>query len=896
MDSAADTAEKGTSAASEEKVFCCQGCKMVYELLRDNGLCTYYTLEERSGISLKNAAQPLHNKRRQRFDYLEDASVVQQLVEFSNDEISKITFTLPQIHCASCLWLLEKLHKLHAGVVSSRVDFVRKHLSVTFHQQTLSLRALVELLTTLGYEPALHLNNLNASAEREFKAASAKKQATLYLKMGVAGFAFANTMIFSFPEYLSATGDVEPALRMFFGVLSIVLAIPVLVFSAQDYFVSSWQSLRQRHINLDVPVALGIIALFVRSVIEILNGSTSGYLDSFSGLVLLLLVGKLFQQKTFDTIAFDRDYQSYFPIAVTVKRPAKKTSRNVPAEHIHRSVEQAERAEDSTEDSEHSEETTIPLSALNVGEHLVLRNRELVPADSRLLSSVGHIDYSFVTGESAPVEVLQGEKIYAGGRVLGGAVEMITVKPVSQSYLTSLWNNEAFHKHEPSLLETVSDRFGAYFTVFVLVLAALVFVAWLPNLHTALNAATAVLVIACPCAMTLASPFALGWTMKIFGNAGLYLKNPSVVLELTTISAIVFDKTGTLTHTNRGKTTFHAAQNQAQNHAATMLSANEQAVIALALKQSVHPLSRSIAHALNSVSEVQTALQGFTLKHYEEQAGKGVHALVQSADGKEWVLFVGSAEWIGTVSLRHHSLIVGSVRNGNVQIEHGSNGSISHVVLNGVYRGYFVVNNQYRSGLQELFARLRARYKLSLLSGDNDAERAALTELFGATPMKTTPSTATSLVAQEPLQMAFFQTPQDKMNAVKALQEQGERVMMVGDGLNDAGALKQSNVGVAIAEHSGAFSPACDATLAAESLHRLADFVAFARTARRVIIGAFWISVVYNIVGLSYAALGLLSPLFSAILMPISNATVIGFTTAAIHIAAYHKRFQTVKR
>jgi len=857
---------------------------MVYELLRDNGLCTYYTLEERSGVSLKNAAQPLQNKRRQRFDYLEDANVVQQLVEFSNDEISKITFTLPQIHCASCLWLLEKLHKLHAGVVSSRVDLVRKELGVTFHPQTLSLRALVELLTTLGYEPALHLNNLNASAEREFKAASAKKQATLYLKMGVAGFAFANTMIFSFPEYLSATGDVEPALRMFFGALSILLAVPVLVFSAQDYFVSSWQSLRQRHINLDVPVALGIIALFVRSVIEILNGSTSGYLDSFSGLVLLLLVGKLFQQKTFDTIAFDRDYQSYFPIAVTVKRSSNTASRNT--------------------QSENAEETTIPLSALNVGEHLVLRNRELVPADSRLLSSVGHIDYSFVTGESAPVEVLQGEKIYAGGRVLGGTVEMITTKAVSQSYLTSLWNNEAFHKHEPSLLETVSDRFGAYFTGFVLVLAALVFVAWLPDLHTALNAATAVLVIACPCAMTLASPFALGWTMKIFGNAGLYLKNPSVVLELTNISAIVFDKTGTLTHTNRGKTTFHAARNPAQRNqvqhdsTAAALSANEQAAIALALKQSVHPLSRSIAHALSSVGEVKSALHGFTLKHYEEQAGKGLHAIVRSADGKEWTLFVGSAEWIRTVSLRHYSLIAGSVNDEHTQAERGSssssgssasNGSISHVVLDGAYKGCFVVNNQYRSGLQELFARLRTRYKLSLLSGDNDAERVALTELFDAKAN----SSASS--AQAPLQMAFFQTPQDKMNAVRALQEQGERVMMVGDGLNDAGALKQSTVGVAIAEHSGAFSPACDATLAAESFHRLPDFIAFARTARRVIIAAFWISVVYNIVGLSYAALGLLSPLFSAILMPISNATVIGFTTAAIHIVAYRKRFQTMK-
>ncbi|MCS6808546.1 MAG: heavy metal translocating P-type ATPase metal-binding domain-containing protein [Bacteroidota bacterium] len=847
-----------TQIVMDNHVFCCEGCRFVYELLRDNHLCSYYDIDAHPGNSLRHVSTI---QRRSRFDYLDDPDVRSALLQFASETVAKVCFRIPHIHCASCLWLLEKLYKFHDGICTSTVEFARKEVYITFNPRKISVRGIVELLTTLGYEPEIHLDVLHKQRHKTHqgtaqiihgtrqasqKDAEATYRTSLYMKIGIAGFAFGNTMILSFPEYLSGTTTLDPQLRVLFGWLSIGISIPVLLYSASEYFVLSWQSLKHWHISLDVPIALGITVLFVRSVWEILIGATSGYLDSFSGLVFLLLCGKLFQHKTYDTLSFDRDYTSYFPIAISVIRDGM--------------------------------ETTIPLSKLGVGDRILLRHNELVPADSVIESSEGYIDYSFVTGESAPVRVIQGDTVYAGGRVIGQALAMKTTATVSQSYLTSLWNNEAFRKHRKSALEEVSDRFGAYFTVFVVSLAAVAWVLWLPDTAKAAHAATAVLIIACPCAMTLAAPFALGWAVKILGNAGFYLKNTSVVVELTRVNTLVFDKTGTLTDTAKNRVQFVGSK----------LSAQEQEYLAAALCQSSHPLSRAIASTMKYATNLM-----LTVSSYEEAVSYGFTCSVEGHS-----VHIGSAEYVGTIlygkdrwaAVLNAEMFCRYVQRRNAILDariidyplnaftipkqHPKIGAEVHVALDGVYKGFFVVQPQYRHGLAELFDALQRRFQLFIVSGDNDAERENLAALLGCT------------VVESMCRMVFYQTPHDKLERVRELQARGARVAMIGDGLNDAGALQQSDVGIALASEHAAFSPACDAVLSADKLYRLADYAKFAADTRRVIIGAFWISILYNAIGLTFAVMGWLSPLVSAILMPVSNTTVIGFASGATLLSA----------
>lgn len=774
-----------------DKAFCCAGCQTVYEILQQSNLCTYYDFDERAKLSFKQA-------KASRFAYLDDDTVRRALLQFSDGTLAKITFRLPQIHCASCIWLLESLYKIHPAILRSEVNFLKKEIALTFREQEVKLSEVVGLLTKLGYEPEIRLDSLTVA-----QSAADTSNRSLYLKIGLAGFAFGNVMLFAFPDYLDTTAVLSAQFKSLFAGLSILFATPVLLYSASGYFTSSWYALRQRKISLDVPVALGISALYFRSLYDILSGTGTGYLDSFTGLVFFLLIGKLFQKKTFDSLSFDRHYAAYFPLSVA-------------------------RLKD-------GQEEYVPVSKLQPGDEIFVRNRELVPADSLLESTQASLDYSFVTGESDPVEVKGGDIVYAGGRVVGAGAKLAVTKAVSHSYLTQLWNHETFRKEKRTSLLEISDAFGKYFTIIVSIIAVLAALYWWPDAEKSLHVFTAVLIIACPCALTLAAPFTLGAAVAIFGKAKFYLKNVGVVSDLARLSAIVFDKTGTLTHAGQAEVCFDGAP----------LTEAEQALLAECLQHSTHPLSRQIGESLLSLSK---PLRFSGENTFQEFPGRGIAANI---DGH--AILLGSALWVAE-------------QTSSTLPEQNSAAAV-HVALNNQYRGCFHVHNAYRDGLPSLLAALQSERELYLLSGDNDRERAQLLPLF-----------------QPGDHLAFSQTPADKLRFVKKLQDEGKTVGMIGDGLNDAGALQQSNVGIALTEDTSTFTPACDAILAAEHLHRLPVYLNFARYALRVLVAVFFLSLVYNAIGLSLAVTGKLSPLATAIFMPLSSWSVVAVAWGAMKL------------
>ena len=769
---------------ADERHFCCQGCKSVYQVLSAGDLCSYYNYNEHPGATRVRTDK--------RFDYLADPTIVSELIDYTDKDITIITFYIPHIHCSSCLWLLEKLNKINPAVYHCRVDFLKKQLNIRFNHQQLSLQHLVELLYDIGYEPLISLQDI-------IKKQDNTNGDKLVQKIAVAGFCFGNVMLLSFPEYFGIS-VYEQSFRHFFGWLNILFSIPVVIYSGRGYFESAWQNLRNKVLNIDFPLALGIAVLFSRTVFEILTRTGAGFADTLCGLVFFLLVGKFVQKKTYHHISFERDYRSFFPVAV----------------HI---------VEDETE-------RPIPLSQLVTGHRIVIRNNEIIPADAILLKGEALVDFSFVTGEAIPVNKILGEIIYAGGRQTGEAIELEVIKPVSQSYLTQLWNNEAFTRKQENRMQTFNQRVSKYFTLVLIGIAVSSLIFWMPtDLRRGIAAFTAVLIVACPCALALSTPFTMSAALSIFDRNFFYLKNTAVVEQMAAIDTIVLDKTGTITTGNDDSIEINA-----------ILSDWNKQLIYSACINSAHPLSRQICRCLGSLKKLNVS-------NYAEIPGNGIIATI---DGH--LIRVGNVEFV----LGDDQETAFSTR--------------VHVMIDKNYLGYFSFAHRYREGIENIGA-LSHAYKLCLLSGDNDAEKYQLARFFKANN-----------------QMLFNQSPQDKLDFIQSLQNNKRKVMMVGDGLNDSGALKQSDVGIAVTENINNFSPGSDAVLDGRSLKKLPAFLNFAKDTVTIIHCSFLISLTYNLFGLSFAVTGNLSPLVAAILMPVSTVTIISFTSIATHIAAKRRK------
>ena len=796
-----------------DRDFCCNGCLTVFEVLTENGLGNFYELADTAGVRVANT-------RADQFRFLDEPLVRERLVDFQDDHTTRVTFRIPSIHCIACVWLLENLFRLREGIGQSQVNFPRKEVAVSFENARIKLSEVVALLASLGYEPELKLSDLETAPANPITR-------RLWLQTGVAGFAFGNLMLFSLATYFGLDVFSGPTFRRLVGFLSLALALPVVIYSALDYWRTAWASLRQKRLAIEVPIAAGIVAIFVQSSFDLLAQRGEGYFDSLCGLIFFLLCGRLFQQKTFDRLSFERDYKSFFPLSVTRRSsrreetPSKNSSLRVPYREFDPSL--------LTSAATGNEEEQVSLSQLGVGDTLIIRNGELIPADARLVAGPACIDYSFVTGEAEPVAKRAGDYLYAGGRQIGGAIEVETVKAVSQSYLTSLWNQEAFRKDKGATLDSLTNLYSYRFTKIIIAVAIGAAVFWaFVDPGKAVRAFTAVLIVACPCALALAAPFTLGTALRVLGRRQIFVKSAQVLESLARVDTVVFDKTGTLT----------AAGAQSVEFGGEPLRPEEEQWIHSVAHQSTHPLSARIAALL---AENQPVLP---VRSCHETTGGGVEGIV---DGRE--LALGSAAWLVA-----RGVVVGPLSS--------AAGSCVHVAINGQHRGCFVLESVLRTDAGQLVQRLSEHYEVALLSGDNDRQRDVFAPLFGA-------------------HTRFQQSPLNKLEFIHNLQRSGQTVMMVGDGLNDAGALQQSDVGVAVVEKISAFSPASDIILSATMVPQLHELLVFSKRAVRVVRWSFLLSSLYNVVGLSIAASGRLAPVVCAILMPLSSITVVAFACGA---------------
>ena len=756
--------------ALNDKQFCCNGCKNVYQLLNKNHLENYYCLNESPGISLKEI-------NTSKFQYLDTEEIAKKIITFSNQKVTQVTLYLPQIHCSSCLWLLENLTKIDSSILSSQVNFNSKQISISFYHQNISLRHVVELLSKIGYEPHISLNEINEKKNTIDNSVS--------IKIGIAGFCFANIMLISFPEYLGLDYSSDKVLTNFFRYLNLGIALPVFFYCAKEFFINAYKSIIQNHLNIDAPIALAIIITFLRSVFEIFTNAGAGYLDSMSGIVFFMLIGRALQNKTQKTLKFNRDYKSYFPVAVTI--------------------------------IESGNELTQQIENIKIDDVLLLHHQEIIPVDCILSKGKAEIDYSFITGENTSQLVNVGELIYSGGKVISSKIEVITAKPFSQNSFTQLWNNSIFkNKTESSSFVNILSK---YFSLALFGIAFITFIYWFyVNPSIALNAFTAVLIVACPCSLLLTSSFTFGYIIEVFNNKGLFVKGAQTIEEMSNSTHVVFDKTGTLTEANSSNIIYYGAE----------LIPEELSIVISCMKQSMHPLSKVIAEKFSNKYRILNII------NIKEIKGEGIEAWVDDKHIK-----IGNREF--TKAITNVNELASRV----------------YISIDNNIKGCFIIENKIKDNVQDLIHELKD-FSLSLLSGDNESSKGQMEKIF--------PNSS---------ELNFNQSPINKLDYILKLQNNGKKVIMVGDGLNDAGALKQSNCGISIVQNYFSFSPACDGILEAKNLYRFSSFIKSSVAAKKLIKLTFVFSIFYNIIGLSFAVSGNLQPVIAAILMPASSISII---------------------
>ncbi|BAR91980.1 heavy metal translocating P-type ATPase [Blattabacterium cuenoti] len=737
-------------------------------------------------------------KKQNIFDFLDDEKISEKIIDFNHKNITTVRFFIPSIHCGSCVLILESLPKLYQNILNSTVDFSSKKIWITYNNIEFKLSDIAQLLDSMGYTPSINFESIEnrKTLGRE-----------LIGKLAISFFCFGNIMLLAIPEYVGALKEDIWFMthRNFFRYLMVILSLPVVVFSFTDHIKYAVLGLKKHVLNMNVPISIGILVLFLWSCYEVFFDLGSGYFDSLSSFSLFLLISKIFQIHTHNKIlSFDKNYKSFYPALIT---------------KIH----------------SHKKEEKILLSSLKKGDLILIRNEEIVPSDSILIKGNAILDNSFITGESDLISKKMGERIYAGSKQKGEAILIKVIKNIDHSYLSLLWNkNKSNHIRHKKLfdLNSISTRFSQYFTPIILIITILTGIYWSfsHDVSKIFHTVFSVLIITCPCALVLSSPLIFGNMIRVFSKNGFYVKDIFTMERISSSKTLIFDKTGTITDPNKEKIYFVGN-----------MKGEEKKMIASLLKNSSHPLSQKILSEL-SIKDF------YFIKNFKEIIGKGLEGIIKDVPVK-----IGSSKYLG---------ITNKIIN-----ENEINQTTVFISINHKFVGYFLFRNYYREGIEKMFQDLK-NYKIVILSGDhNDLEKKYLKSIL--------PKSS---------QIFFSQSPEDKLNYVKKLQEKGEKIIMFGDGINDCAALNQSEVGISVSENPTSFFPSCDAFMQSNCMNHIFLFLKISKVSTKLVFINLMISLLYNSVGIFFAVTGNLNPFIAAILMPLSSFSVIFFSITSTWI------------
>jgi P-type Cu2+ transporter len=775
-----------------ERSFCCFACQSVCEAIYDAGLQGYY---QRTPQGVLLAPPPMPPKDIEMYD-LED---VQQEYVTCQGDIRDIHLLVEGIHCAACVWLIERGMMRTPGVQQANVNMAGKRLHLRWDNQRVKLSAIIRLLSKIGYAGVPYDPE---AAEGSIK----KTNRAMLFRLIFAGFTMMNLIWISIALY-SGANDGE--FRNFFHWMGCALATPTLLYSGYPFYKGAWGGLRNARLTMDLPIAIGLTVTYGYSLYVTLAGSKIGevYFDTVTNLIFVILVGRylegMFRHQAVSATNRLMELQPRVANVLT-----------------------------------NGEEKITSIRAVKIGDRLLVKPGGKIPMDGIVCEGRSSVDESMLSGESMPVSKHEGDHVAAGTLNTSGALVMEVQASLQDSTLSKIIRLVEEAQSSKAPIQRLADTIVPWFVLVTLICAGVTFFAWSAHFELALMAATSVLIITCPCALGMATPMSIAVASGLGAKHGILIKNGVVLETLSRVTHFVFDKTGTLTE---GRMRVERTLVVAGQDVGKLLT-----VAAAVERFSEHSVAQAI---VREADEQQLPYRNTEVTGFHASAGLGVEAQTQGQR-----ILLGTLEW-----LRRNEVALDEGLLAQLLALEAEAKTCVHCAVAGRHVAMLVLADTLRADAPGLVATLReAGIGMTLLSGDRKPVAEAIARQLGG------------------MEVIAEVLPQDKDRVIQELQQRGECVAMVGDGINDAPALIRADVGIALGSGTDVSVESADIVLMKNELDKVRLATLLSRRTLRTIRQNIGLSFVYNSIMVPLAMMAHVTPLVAAITMPISSLLVIG--------------------
>ena len=764
--------------------FCCNGCQGVYHLLKDDGLDSFYDKMGKNSIAPPVALGADSSN----FDM---ESFKSRYIKTTNEGFSRVDLIIEGIHCAACIWLNEKVLGQTDGIVEASINFTNNKAKIVWDEDTIKLSEIIDKIRSIGY-------NAYPYDRSESEKQATKNNRDYFLRMSVAIFASMNLMMIGVAKYTGFfTGMEEDMLRLI-HMAEFIFATPVVFYSGWIFYRGAYYGLKNKILNMDFLVSSGATLIYIYSLYVLFGGEGHSYFDSAGMIITFVLVGKYLEvigkKGAVDTM--DK-IKSTIPLEATII------------------VEGGKRV--------------VAIDKIEVGDIIEVKSGEKASVDGQIISGESSFDESSISGESLPVSKKSGDKVYSGTINLNQVIRYKAIKNYANSTLNSIVELLEDSLNSKPKIEDITNELSKHFSVVILSLAIATFAGWYfyeGSFENSLIIAISVIIIACPCALALATPIASLIGVSWLAREGLLFKEAKFIETFAKANTIVLDKTGTITH---GKLSVVKGNCEVLN--------NEQLNILYSLvDSSTHPISKAIKKYLEENFENIAHIE---LENIEQVDAKGLKA---SYNGDN--IFGGNSELLEEVQI-------------NIGKEYHS--TIYHFAIGSKLLVTFELEDTIKEDAKETIEYLHSQdIEVIMCSGDNEQ--------------------IVSKVASE-VGIVNYQakmSPIDKANYISKLKDEGKIVIMAGDGVNDALALSRASIAISMGNGADISIAVSDVVILNDSLKGLEKSVYISKRTFDFIKQNLAISLVYNVLTVPIAMAGYVIPLVAALSMSLSSLLVVG--------------------